>query len=84
MMNGWDTGMGAGGWILMIILWVAVIVLIVWAIGRLFPPRGATDSREVAKDHADEILDRRLARGEIDTEEYSRLRDALTSTHRGR
>lgn len=82
-MNGWDNGMGAGGWILMILVWVALIVLIAWAIGRLFPLRAATESRDETTETPDEILDRRLARGEIDTEEYARLRDAMISAHGG-
>ncbi len=81
MMYGWDNGMGAGGWVLMILAWVALIGLVVWAISRLFPARSAGDSREQTTETPEEILDRRLARGEIDTDEYARLRDALISAH---
>jgi putative membrane protein len=84
MMGGWDNGMGAGGWVLMIFAWVALIALIVWAISRLFPTRGNRDSRDQVAETPDEILDRRLARGEIDTDEYARLHDALVSAHGGR
>ena len=85
MMYGWDNGMGAGGWVLMILAWVALIGLIVWAISRLFPARSASDSREqTTTETPEEILDRRLARGEIDTDEYARLRDAIISAHGGR
>lgn len=84
MMNGWDNGMGAGGWVLMVFAWVALIALIVWAISRLFPSRSAGDSGEPGTATADEILDRRLARGEISTDEYARLRDALISAHAGK
>ena len=81
MMNGWDNGMGAGGWVLMIFAWVALLGLVVWAISRLFPTRPGGDSREQTAETPEEILDRRLARGEIDTDEYARLRDALISAH---
>ncbi len=80
MMDGWSNGMGAG-WVFMVLAWVALIVLVVWAIGQLFPARSAGDSQERAPETPQEILDRRLARGEIDTDEYARLRDALISAH---
>lgn len=83
MMNGWDNGMGAGGWFLMILLWVVLIGLIAWAIGRLFPPRAPTEPPGESKETPSEILDRRLALGEIDTDEYARLRDALISARGG-
>lgn len=84
MMGGWDNGMGAGGWVLMIFAWVALIALVVWAISRLFPTRAGGDSREQVAETPDEILARRLARGEIDTDEYARLRDALVAAHGGK
>jgi len=79
MMNGWDSGMGGGWWFLMIVAWIVVIALVVWAIARLFPSRSGGDAggREKERETPREILDLRLARGEIDTEEYARLRDAL-------
>lgn len=78
MMYGWDNGMGAGGWVLMILSWVALIALIVWAIARLFPAiSGGARREEADAETPHQILDRRLARGEIDTDEYARLRDAL-------
>lgn len=80
MMYGWDNGMGAGGWVLMILAWVALIALIVWAISRLFPAiAGGARREDVLPETPQQILDRRLARGEIDTDEYARLRDALGS-----
>ena len=79
MMYGWDNGMGAGGWVLMILAWVVLIGLIVWAIARIFPAlSGGGARREDANaETPQQILDRRLARGEINTDEYARLRDAL-------
>ena len=83
-MGGWDNGMGAGGWVLMMFAWVALIALVVWAISRLFPTRAGGDSPEQVAETPDEILDGRLARGEIDSDEYARLRDALVATHGGK
>lgn len=73
-MNGW-------GWSMMIfwtIVWVALLGLAVWAVaqwgrgGRTAGP-GPTSPPQNPRD----ILDERLARGEIDVDEYQRLRDAL-------
>lgn len=79
MMDGWDTGMGALGWTLMVIFWIALVVLIGLAIARLLPSSTASaqepESREPPS--PERLLDERLARGEIDLETYERLRDAL-------
>ena len=75
MFNGtWCSGMGAGGWILMTVFWVGLLAVIVWAVTRLFPStpnRGPLD-----------LLDRRLAAGEIDSDAYQQARAALTGTAR--
>lgn len=75
MMDGWYGGMGAGWWVVMTLLWVALIVAIVWAAARLFPRRA--DGGRGEPDRPEEILDRRLARGEIDVETYEALRGKL-------
>jgi putative membrane protein len=76
MMWGWN-GMAAGGWIIMTVVWVAVIGLVVWAVTALFPRGRGHDQvpRETPKD----ILDRRFARGELGAEEYREMRDELRS-----
>jgi len=79
-MNGWHGGMGAGGWILMVVLWVVLIAVIVWVIARLLPtPRGSSATSVEPSDAEAPlaILDRRLARGEIDPETYESLRKTL-------
>lgn len=53
------------GWILMVLFWVVVIGLIVWAVSTLLP--GPRQSRPPT---AVEILDRRFAQGEFDVEQY--------------
>jgi putative membrane protein len=82
MMNHWYDSMGAGDWLVMSVLWVALIALIVWAIAHLFPQRGR-DSADLAE-RPEEILDRRLASGEIDAGTYDTLRGKLHEAHTGR
>jgi putative membrane protein len=77
MFNGFDT-MGAGGWVLMALFWIAVVALIVWLIARFTAtaadgPAGAERRSETPR----QILDRRLARGEVDPETYEQLREQL-------
>jgi putative membrane protein len=82
-MMGYGWGMGAGGWIAMVIFWIALIVLIVWIVARLFPTgRGPTDDR--GGDRPEDILDRRYARGEIDRQTYQEMRDDMTSGRQAR
>ncbi|OFW71384.1 MAG: hypothetical protein A2Y55_05655 [Actinobacteria bacterium RBG_16_68_12] len=77
MMDGWD-GMGVAGWFLMTVFWVALIAAIVWAVANLFPGRGSYEPTSAERpERPDEILDRRLARGEIDSSTYDELRTKL-------
>ncbi len=77
MMDGWD-GMGVAGWFLMTVFWVALIAAIVWAVANLFPGRGSSEPMSAERsERPDEILDRRLARGEIDSSTYDELRSKL-------
>ncbi len=74
----WGMGWGIGlGWLWMLLVWALVIGGIVWAVGRL-TPSGTSRRPPERDDTARRILDERLARGEIDTDEYRRLRDELT------
>ena len=73
MMNGWDNGMDAGWWVLMSLFWIALIAVTVWAIVRLFPGRENSARAEEAL----QLLDRRLASGEIDAGTYDQLRERL-------
>ena len=86
MMNGWETGMGAGGWALMIILWIALIALVGLAITRLFSSSrdGGSVHDGPAEQSPGRLLDQRLARGEIDVETYERLREVLAGRGQGR
>jgi putative membrane protein len=76
MMDGYDmNGWGWFGMTMMVIVTVAVVGLVVWAIARR---PGDLQTREPS---AREQLDARLARGEIDTQEYRERLEAL-SGHR--
>lgn len=74
MMDGWDHGASAAWWVLMALLWGLLVALVVWAAVRLFPGRA---ERGGAGERPEDILDRRLAQGEIDPDTYQRLRDTL-------
>jgi putative membrane protein len=81
-MNGWYGSMGAGDWLLVSVFWVALIALVAWVIARLAADgnRGEEDLRE----RPEEILDRRLASGEIDAATYDALRGTLREAHTGK
>lgn len=74
MMDGWD-GMSTAGWLVMTVFWIALLAAIVWAAVSLLPSRRETSSS--APERPEEILDRRLARGEIDPQTYDELRAKL-------
>jgi putative membrane protein len=65
-------------WLAMIAFWVLLIwliyALVTGAVGRGRQPERGEERRD---GDARRILDERLARGEIDVEEYQRLRDAI-------
>lgn len=65
-------GMGFWGWLMMLAFWAVVIFLIVWAV-RSSAPKQQDGGR------ARRILDDRLARGEIDRQEYEERREVLES-----
>lgn len=74
MFNGLHT-MGAGGWLLMALLWVVLLAFVVWLVARLFPTR--TDDRPKNPAEPREILDRRLAAIEIDAKTDKELHAEL-------
>jgi putative membrane protein len=69
-MNDWSVG----GWLLMVAFWALIIVGIFWLIRAAAGP-----DREGHQD-ASEILERRLAEGEISTEEYRERSAVLGQT----
>lgn len=76
MMN-WSGGMGAAGWVMMSVLWVILIAAIVWAFAALFGRGDRSAGGAATSERPEEILDRRLASGEIDADTYDALRTKL-------
>lgn len=70
--------MSAGGWIAMTALWSAVLAVAIWAVTRFFP----RDARHDVPPGAADLLDRRLAAGEIDVETYRQARNELVDAGR--
>lgn len=70
----WDYGGGGWGWLwmsaTMLFFWGGLIVLAVWAFRSFAGPRPTSDA-------AIEVLRRRLAAGEITTEEFEKTKKAL-------
>ena len=79
MMNG--SGMDAAGWVLMSVLWVILIVAIVWAVAALFGRADRPGTSASIAERPEDILDRRLAGGEIDTDTYEALQSKLRAAH---
>ena len=82
MMGWYGGGMGWAAWLGMGLFWLILFGLIVWLVLWLLhdsggPTRGAGDS-------ALEILDRRLASGEIDLDTWQAQRAALVAGQRDR
>lgn len=82
--NGWWVGMGWGAWLMMFIgmaiclgLLVAVVM---WAARQsLTGNRPAVTGRTPQPRDAEDTLDQRFARGEIDEDEYLRRKSLLSS-----
>ena len=70
MMYGWMGAFGGVGMLMSMLIWLAVLVLLVWAVSRLFA-HGDADALE--------ILKRRYAAGEISSGEYETARKALAA-----
>lgn len=88
MMGWYGGGMGGGAWLFMGLFWVALIAVIIWLVVRLLPDRaGSTTPPPAALPPAPEtpldILDKRLARGEVDLETYRAQRAALLEARGG-
>lgn len=66
---------GVGGWLLMIGFWGAVLGAVLWAVTRLFPTGEPPSS-------AEQLLDSRLAAGEIDPDTYRQVRAELVGAGR--
>jgi putative membrane protein len=81
MMGWYGGGMGALGLLGMGLFWLILLGLIVWLVTRLLPSSGEQQTRTTGES-AVEILDRRMANGEIDMETWQAQRAALLAAQR--
>lgn len=77
-MMGWygGGGMGSLGWVGMGVFWLALILLVIWLVVRLLPDSDSGATRNTGES-ALEILDRRLANGQIGFEPWQAQRAAI-------
>jgi putative membrane protein len=80
--------MTTGGWIFgsvtMVLLIVLVVIAITWLLRWSEGGRGPSRTEADSGGSAREMLDRRLASGEIDEDEYRRLRATLSEPQESR
>jgi len=79
---GWHGAMGPLAGLAMLVFWVVLLGLIIWAVGRLLPGNSGETTR-ANSESALEILDRRMANGEIEMHDWQAQRSALIATQRG-
>ena len=72
-------GMG-GGMIAMMVFWVGLVVLVIWAVSRTSTGDGGRRDEKPRQETPEEILDRRYIAGELDDAEYRSKRETLTPT----
>lgn len=68
--NGYGWGMGVGGWLLMILFWVLIILAVIYI------ARAVSNGRQ-KEETALDILKKRYAKGEISKEEFEKMKDDL-------
>jgi putative membrane protein len=81
MMGWYGNGIGTFMWLGMGLFWLVLLGLIVWLVIRLLPGSGDEPTRSTGES-AVEILDRRMASGEIDIEAWQAQRAALLAAQR--
>jgi uncharacterized membrane protein len=78
-MMGFGNHMSTGGWavsiVAMLIILGLIVAMVIWLVSER-RDRGGSDS--AAGETAREILDRRLAGGELTAEQYQQLRETLS------
>jgi putative membrane protein len=92
MMGWYGSGMSGGLWVFMGLFWIILIAAIIWLVVRLLPSGARTGATPVAAAGSVrpqlpsplEVLDGRLARGEIDLETYQAHRAALVAARGGK
>jgi len=79
MMGWYGGGMGPIGWLAMGLFWLLLLGLIVWLVAHLLPSSGGGRPTHTTGEAALEILDRRLANGEIELDAWKEQRAALVA-----
>ena len=82
-MMGYGNGIGSLGWLGMGVLGLLLLGLILWLVMQLLPGSSSRTSHPVG-DSATEILDRRMASGEIDVTAWQAQRTALEGNQNSR
>lgn len=59
------------------LIWIVILGVIVWAVVQATTRNSQGAARPSAGQSAKEILDARLARGDVSVEDYKKLRDTL-------
>ena len=85
----WGYGFSWGGMFLMMLgatLWIALIVVLIWALIRWLDRRSTSSmpthtSNPSTGPSALEILNQRYARGEIDTSTFEQMRERLVASN---
>jgi uncharacterized membrane protein len=83
MMGSYGNGIGSLGWLGMGVFGLLLLGLIVWLVMRLLPGSTGRTSHPTG-DSAAEILDRRMANGDIDIPAWQAQRAALQGTQDSR
>ena len=83
MMGSYGNGIGSLGWLGMGVFWLLLLGLIAWLVIRLLPGTTGRTSHTIG-DSAAEILDRRMASGEIDVPAWQAQRAAIQGTQDSR
>ncbi len=79
----WGYGFGWGSMFLMSlggILWIALLVVLVWAVLRWLNGKTSPAAPPTSGPSAMEILQQRYARGEIDTATFEQMRERLEAS----
>ncbi len=82
-MMGYNVGYGNFGMIAMALSWIAVTILAVWVVGKLFnrtgaaPASGSGSGQAAQAPSAIEILKQRYARNEITREQFEEMRRTI-------
>jgi len=82
MMGWYGNGMGPFMWLGMGLFWIILLGLIVWLVTRLLPGSKDDQPTRSSGESAVEILDRRMANGDIDTQTWQAQRSALLAAQR--